>query len=127
SWPKVRRGAQLFVDALQAAAGAPEDELVERLFGMLTWRSDEPPRARSELRNTIQIEPLQVHADGPLYGTRLSTVILVRRDGTASFHERDIWTADEEGRAHAGERAHERVFEFQLDVAEERTRREAAA
>ena len=36
NWPKIRQGSQLFVDALQAAAGAPEDELVERLFGTLT-------------------------------------------------------------------------------------------
>jgi uncharacterized protein with NRDE domain len=85
------------------------------------WRSDAPPRARSELRNTIQIEPLEVPlaesaTEGPLYGTRLSTVILVRRDGTAVFFERDVWVLDAQGRAHRGDPAAMRAFEFKLDA-----------
>lgn len=78
-----------------------------------------PPRVRADLRNTIQIEPLQVKVaqsdDGPLYGTRLSTVILVRRDGKVLFVERDIWLLGEENKAFKAANTNDRVFTFHLE------------
>jgi uncharacterized protein with NRDE domain len=32
-----------------------------------------------------------------VYGTRLSTVILIKRDGEVLFAEREMWAMDEEG------------------------------
>lgn len=57
------------------------------------------------------------------YGTRLSTVILIRRDGSVLFIERDIWRLGEDDkpeRLNYSERrgegeVKERVFEFTLD------------
>lgn len=118
AWPKVRTGSALFLRVLQAAAApeTSEDALAERLFELLTWRSDSPPRARAELRNTIQIEPLPIQ--GTLYGTRLSTVVLVRRDGAATFYERDVWVLDARGQPTRGDPAAQRVFHFRVDTAE---------
>lgn len=126
-----------------------ETDLVERLFKLLTWvpvhavillshvqphltyivpffvhrkswRSEQPPRVRGELRNTIQIAPLQIpfagSADDPLYGTRLSSVILVHRDGSALVIERDIWTLNAEGRAEKADPTSERTFRFKLET-----------
>ncbi|GJE91591.1 NRDE family protein [Phanerochaete sordida] len=120
AWPKVRLGAAMFRDELRGVTSAtPEDDLVARLFHLLTWRSDAPPRARAELRNTIHIEPLPVTAGGEhaLYGTRLSTVLLVRRDGAAAFFERDIWVLDAAGQATRGDAAAQRVFRFRVGSA----------
>jgi len=76
-------------------------------------KQQQPPRDRSGLKNVIHVEPVSVkgplsneeddsqHPRGcSLYGTRLSTVILVRRSGEVVFVERDIWTLDDD----AGER-----------------------
>lgn len=51
-----------------------------------------------------------------MYGTRLSTVILVRRDGSALFVERDIWTLNEEGHAVKADRTSQRTFRFRLGI-----------
>ncbi|EKM52111.1 uncharacterized protein PHACADRAFT_128288 [Phanerochaete carnosa HHB-10118-sp] len=122
AWPKVCLGSSMFSDVLQfVTPETTEADLVQRLFHLLTsWRSEHPPRARAELRNTIQIEPMQVRAsetsDGLLYGTRLSTIILVRRDGSVSFYERDIWVLDERGQPTKGDEKNERVFKFRADI-----------
>lgn len=80
---------------------------------------------RAELRNTIQIEPLPIpvstapaETEATFYGTRLSTVVLVRRDGAVSFHERDVWMLDERHQVRRGEAKDDRVFRFQLEVPE---------
>lgn len=55
-------------------------------------------------------------ADGPeYYGTRLSTVLLVRKDGRVVFVERDIWQLDSDGRVARGDPRHDRSFRFQLN------------
>ena len=69
--------------------------------------------------NTIHIEPLTIGAQSPdtppdYYGTRLSTVILVGRDGRTLFIERDIWTLDDENKVTRGDAKKERVFRFHL-------------
>lgn len=57
------------------------------------------------------------------YGTRLSTVLLIRRDGSVLFIERDVWKLGKDGKPerldHKESRGEgdtkERVFEFKLD------------
>jgi len=52
-------------------------------------------------------------ADGPeFYGTRLATVLLIRRDGRVLFVERDIWQLDSNGEVTRGDPRRERVFRF---------------
>lgn len=78
-----------------------------------------PPRNRADLRNTIQIEPMQIPMpksdDGPLYGTRLSTVILVKHNGSVLFVERDIWSLDSKNKVSRGDAKQQRVFTFNLE------------
>lgn len=47
-----------------------------------------------------------------LYGTRLSTVILVHRDGRAQFIERDIWLLEGENKVTKAEAKSQRVFDM---------------
>jgi uncharacterized protein with NRDE domain len=50
------------------------------------------------------------------YATRTSTVLLVRRDGSVLFIERDIWVLDEEGSDAKPERGKgERMFRFHIE------------
>ncbi|KAI0819237.1 DUF833-domain-containing protein [Trametes gibbosa] len=125
-WPKVQHGIRSLRALLHSLPqDASEAEIVERLFALLTWKSDHAPVDRSELRNTILVEPLLVgvahqspdEAFPNYYGTRLSTVILIRRDGTALFIERDIWTLDddEHRRVVQGDPGRDRVFRFQIE------------
>ena len=51
----------------------------------------------------------------------MSTVILVRRDGSASFYERDVWTLDGEQKVRRGDKARQRAFASQVEVTDERT------
>lgn len=99
------------------------------------WRSDPPPRTRGELRNTIAVAPLPLRLTLPepdrAYGTRLASVVLVRRDGSVLFVERDMWelgrdhdggeggaggTPGEAPRPRRADPARQRVFRFRLDV-----------
>ncbi|CDO69875.1 hypothetical protein BN946_scf184884.g34 [Trametes cinnabarina] len=122
-WPKVKHGIQTLNEVLHSLPqDATEAEIVERLFALLTWKSEHAPIDRSELRNTILVDPLLIQSkessDDPCpnyYGTRLSTVILIRRNGAALFIERDIWTLDEEGRVARGDPGRDRVFRFQIE------------
>ena len=54
--------------------------------------------------------------DVPAYnGTRLSTVMLVRKDGGVLFIERDIWELVD-GHPEKPDPPTERVFQFKLDI-----------
>lgn len=58
-------------------------------------------------------------AAGPehFYGTRLSTVLLIRSDGSVLFIERDIWHLGRDGKPERQEhKLKQRVFEFKLDL-----------
>ncbi|KAI0357579.1 DUF833-domain-containing protein [Trametes cingulata] len=122
-WPKVKHGIQTLKEVLNSLPqDATEAEIVERLFALLTWKSEHAPIDRSELRNTILVDPLLVGTQESsdegfpnYYGTRLSTVILIRRDGSALFIERDIWTLDDNGRVAKGDPGRDRVFRFQIE------------
>ncbi|ETW81471.1 hypothetical protein HETIRDRAFT_240525, partial [Heterobasidion irregulare TC 32-1] len=96
AWPKVVRGTAALEGVLsEITSDTTPDELTERLFALLTWRADPPPHTRGELRNTIAVAPLPLRLAPPepdrAYGTRLASVVLVRRDGSVLFVERDMW------------------------------------
>lgn len=119
-WPKVKHGIQSLSACLDALpADITEPDLTDRLFELLTWKSVEPVKERSQLRNTIHVEPLQVPLGGgatDFYATRLSTIILIRRDGQVLFIERDGWGLDREGKATKRDPPSERVHRFQLQL-----------
>lgn len=88
------------------------------------WQSEPPPSNRFQLRNSIEIPPLRLSGslspnaepDGKdTYGTRVSQVLLVRRDGQVLFIERDFWKLDSEGNVIRGDPREARVFRFQVD------------
>ncbi|KAH7919008.1 DUF833-domain-containing protein [Leucogyrophana mollusca] len=118
-WPKVQHGLHSFKSIMDTLPpNASEEQITERLFDLLTWTSSELPRARSELRNTIQVQPLIVMDGQDLYGTRLSTVVLVRRDGQVLFIERDKWKALEDGQPKLADPSSQRIFRFELSATE---------
>ena len=53
----------------------------------------------------------------PPYGTRLSTVLLVRKNGQVLFIERDIWKIRDDGVPFKSNPPTERKFMFKLDIA----------
>jgi uncharacterized protein with NRDE domain len=88
-----------------------------------------PVTARIELRGTIRVDPFvlslgsanagSLDQGGPTdaYGTRLSTILLVGRDGSVLFIERDIWTWDEELKKPVlADASSERVYRFNLNI-----------
>lgn len=76
---------------------------------------------RHELRNTVQVFPVPIILEGSgndtpaYYSTRLSTVLLVRKDGEVLFIERDIWGLVN-GKPERPDPPTERRFQFKLDV-----------
>jgi len=98
AWPKVDHAAQEFSRLLyRLSPSMSEAELTDNLFEILSWRSPQPISSRTELRNTVHVAPFPItHETLPtpganLYGTRLSTVLLIKKSGEALFIERDIW------------------------------------
>jgi uncharacterized protein with NRDE domain len=116
-WPKVQHGVHA-LDALldTLPPNTSDDQLTERLFDLLMWRSAQPPRDRSELRNTIQVEPLHDAID--VYGTRLSTAVLVKHSGEVVFTERDRWKLDVQGQPILADPSSQRVFRFKIERSE---------
>lgn len=56
------------------------------------------------------------HTVHEYYGTRLSTVILVRRDGQVLFAERDVWKLSPEGDVAEAKSEDDCMFRFQIDL-----------
>jgi uncharacterized protein with NRDE domain len=90
SWPKVRRGLVAFRKAVTEGEGGSKADLTASLFEIL---SDPTPARDDELPDTgigreleRVLSPIFVRT--PVYGTRVSTVVLLRRDGGATFLER---------------------------------------
>ncbi|KAG6329420.1 hypothetical protein ID866_9669 [Astraeus odoratus] len=81
-WPKVKKGLDLFKEVMQMDQDA----------------SPTPPTIRAELRNTIFIDPFVVNANSPdFYGTRIATLVLVKRSGEVVYIERDRWVLPDTG------------------------------
>jgi uncharacterized protein with NRDE domain len=109
-WPKVRKARE----ALQRALVDRRPGAMALRQSLLSMLADPEPAAETELPDTgvgvdweRRLSPVFVRSDG--YGTRCSTVLVVRRDGSASFQER---TYDAGGHA-AGDAVHE----FRLEAA----------
>ena len=66
----------------------------------------------------VQVVPILLVSDGrsTYYGTRNSTVLLVRRDGQVLFIERDIWELGPDGVPYKADPPTERKFRFKIDL-----------
>lgn len=87
-WPKVERGKQAMHDLLHAG----EHALVCGLFDFLADRTPAHDQTLPEtgvgLQRERELSPAFI--SGERYGTRASTLVLVRGDGEVLFHERSF-------------------------------------
>ncbi|KAF8157921.1 NRDE protein-domain-containing protein [Crassisporium funariophilum] len=121
-WPKVQHAISDFKSVLQAQApDTKEAELMENLFKLLAWHPPQAIAHRSELRNTVHVTPVPIILDGSgnttpaYYGTRLSTVLLIRKNGDVLFIERDIWELKDGGPVKLDQPT-ERSYSLKLDI-----------
>ncbi|KAG8687316.1 hypothetical protein FRC08_012049 [Ceratobasidium sp. 394] len=140
-WPKVVQGKSLFRDIV-GRSDWEEDGLIDGLCEMMSTQNPTPPTSRYELRTTITVPPIRVqptawsksitpehlpasqHAAPDLksqkadyYCTRLTTVVLVRRDGMVEFVERDRWVRGEgEAEPVGADKRSQRRFCFQVQA-----------
>lgn len=59
----------------------------------------------------MRVDPLTLNIGAEIegwYGTKVSTIILVRKDGFVQYLERDIWMLDAEGHPIHGSRKDDR-------------------
>ncbi|HEY5974771.1 MAG TPA: NRDE family protein, partial [Geobacteraceae bacterium] len=87
-WPKVASGKV----ELAALLAAPPAGLAEELFALLADRRLPPDRHLPETGFGLVKERLLAprFIVSPTYGTRSSTIMIVRRDGLLSFYERSF-------------------------------------
>ncbi|KAF8600394.1 DUF833-domain-containing protein [Ceratobasidium sp. AG-I] len=95
------------------------------------WTKPVEPSASGSAQNSTSVPTETSHPAAPLpasthtapaltsqaidyYGTRLTTIILVGRDGHATFVERDIWSVGEDGGLLRKGKESERRFEFDI-------------
>ena len=75
----------------------------------------DPIQSRDDLKKTISVTPHHLLSD--YYGTRLSTVILVKRTGEALFVERDAWvTKGPDNHLEKGDPQNERRIRFHVQL-----------
>ena len=86
-WPKVHSGRQRLEGILQDRRPEPE-----AFFELLTDKTLTPGKIPEDLATSLAPERLMKHyfIVSPVYGTRCSTVVLVGRDGSIQFHERQF-------------------------------------
>ncbi|KAG8700146.1 hypothetical protein FRC09_006146 [Ceratobasidium sp. 395] len=138
-WPKISEGRSRFQEII-GRDGWEQDELIEALCDMMSIQTPTPPTSRYALRTTISVPPIAVEPNAwsksitpdtvpastnaapaliaqqtDYYCTRLTTVILVRKDGQVEFVERDIWSQIE-GKSDPvkAEKTSQRRFSFQI-------------
>ncbi|KDQ15122.1 hypothetical protein BOTBODRAFT_32097 [Botryobasidium botryosum FD-172 SS1] len=117
-WEKTVQGGEMLEEILikrQSLRDEHEGELVEELFELLSSQNPARVQTRAQLRTTIHVAPIDIinlQGETSHYATRLSTVLLVRRDGQALFVERDVWRVDESGEVVKG--GEERRIEFTI-------------
>jgi len=122
-WPKVIRATADFEALLRSFTPisniqTSEAALAAQLFGVLAWHPEEPIKSREDVRKTVQVLPIPVIFDGQstYYGTRLTTVLFVRRDGQVLFIERDIWELGPDGEPFKADPPRERMFRFRINM-----------
>ncbi|RXK37353.1 hypothetical protein M231_05340 [Tremella mesenterica] len=119
-WLKVIFGEERMAQSLTQWEENEEDEdkLIERMFDILS--DSKPINTLVDAKSSTTIPALKLgpnpllppkQGEGRWYGTRLSTVIIVRDDGRVVFVERDVSTLSEDGRE-AIKGKGERRFEF---------------
>ncbi|CAE6403506.1 hypothetical protein ACGC1H_005345 [Rhizoctonia solani] len=144
-WPKVSQGRKLFEQVI-SREDLDDTGLIEALCQIMSVENPRKPTSRHELRTTISIPPIPIEPSswskslGPskvkvpasadaspalasenrkdYYGTRLTTVILVRRDGRATFVEKDVWV-QKNGVGEpqkCSDTSLQRRFDFQVEV-----------
>ena len=85
-WPKLTRSLAAF--ACQVAKSAEPDSLMQLMADRHVSRDSELPDTGIPLDWERALSAIQVRANG--YGTRATTVCLVRRDGQVTFCERSF-------------------------------------
>jgi hypothetical protein len=82
------------------------------------WSPEESIKSRQDLCKTVQVIPFPVVFDGQntYYGTRLATVLLIRRDGQVLFIERDMWELGPDGLPTKADPPKERTFRFKINL-----------
>ncbi len=103
-WPKLARGVAAF--ACQIASKIDTDALLHLMANREMARDSELPNTGVPLDWERALSAIQIRAKG--YGTRATTLITVRRDGTVSFLERSFDTE-------APQDYIDRRFEFVID------------
>lgn len=86
-WPKVRRAKALFEVATREGNVTPET-LLDLLRDEWRPSDDEVPRTGLDL--TVERKAASIFIADPTYGTRASTVVMLSRNGRASFVERSF-------------------------------------
>jgi uncharacterized protein with NRDE domain len=84
-WPKVRRGVEALREVVSAARPDPG-----QMFALLADRTVPPDEQLPDTGFGLPRERLlaPIFIDSRIYGTRASTVVMVRRDGLVHFEER---------------------------------------
>jgi uncharacterized protein with NRDE domain len=108
AWPKLTRAVGDFACAI--AARVDIEPLVRLMENRQLARDSELPSTGVPLDWERALSAIQIRANG--YGTRATTVLMVRNDGLATFFERSYDTADPD-------RSSDRHYEFMIDRAAE--------
>lgn len=103
-WPKIARGVAGF--ACQVANRIDTDALLRLMASREIARDSELPETGVPLDWERALSAIQIRAKG--YGTRATTILTVRRDGTVNFLERTFSTE-------APQEYVDRRFEFVID------------
>jgi len=121
-WPKVQHATTQFPAVVQTRSPDPTDaELIDHLFQLLAWHPQDGNNI-SKRSETIQVLPVPTSTVSDnlpptvCYGTRLSTVLLVRNNGEVLFIERDIWKLGDGGVPIKSDPPTERRFDFKLNI-----------
>jgi len=103
-WPKMARGVAGF--ACQVASKVDTDSLLRLMASREIARDSELPNTGVPLDWERALSAIQIRAKG--YGTRATTILTVRRDGTVNFLERTFATDTPQDYV-------DRRFEFVID------------
>ncbi|KAG8772273.1 hypothetical protein FRC19_011228 [Serendipita sp. 401] len=114
-WTKVEQGKSALNQILEEPLES-EEQLMEKLFSILAIRSNVPVSTRDDLRHTIRVDPIEIKVGSfeDWYGTRTSSIILIRNDGFVIYRERDIWKLDEKKTPVLGDCRNDREHVFWL-------------